>query len=788
MWGSQVLQRIAQQVRQAENALIRTEKILSMAAIETGQEYPDSLMDEAWRTLMLAQHHDSWIVPYNRLRKNRTWADEIARWTDNSCRLSEQALQCTETTSGNQLRVYNTLPEKRTEIISVKLPDEWIDKEIIVFDPAGKQVESLKQVNEKQADLICRVSVPAFGYTTLRLEEDKTQYSVSTVGITFPSQNECIMENDLYKITFDLSRGGIIKSLIAKKLDEKEFVDTHNTFAFNELRGYFYEKERFVSNNESPARATILEDNGLRKRLKIESKIDEHTCFQIITLNQSQERIDFSLQIDWKGNVGIGEYRQQEDWHDNRRAFYDDRFKLNVLFPLDLSTQTIYKDAPFDVCESQLENTFYNTWDSIKNNILLHWVDVLQGDGAYGLALLSDHTTTYSHGEDFPLGLTAQYSGKGLWGRDYNITQPLSMEYALIPHQGKWDDARIGTQSNAWNEKMFASFAQSQTMQEKSFLQFDKSGYELTSVTPDGDNHLLLRIFNQESDEQPLKIKLNFSDIKEEEISVAIPRFGITTVRIPAQAASVVSLNTSESGNQWLVLPEKEAKLQDVLATNYDCSGWVKAVVPGTVFVAYVEAGLEKDPNFGDNIYQVDKSKYDQNFWYRTEFETPRLNDNEHLWLNLEGINRKGEIYLNGTRLGLLDGFMQRGKFDITPLIHPTGKNVLVVLVYFVGNPVPNYAGPTYISSASWDWMPYVPGLLSGITDDVYLSTSGSVTLVDPWIRTSLAANEARIKLNVELKNNDWKEEKTGIIKGVIHPGNIEFSEKIKIPAVCIKK
>ncbi len=31
---------------------------------------------------MLAQHHDSWIVPYNGLNKFGTWADQIKRWTD----------------------------------------------------------------------------------------------------------------------------------------------------------------------------------------------------------------------------------------------------------------------------------------------------------------------------------------------------------------------------------------------------------------------------------------------------------------------------------------------------------------------------------------------------------------------------------------------------------------------------------------------------------------------------------------------------------------------------------
>lgn len=129
------------------------------------------------------------------------------------------------------------------------------------------------------------------------------------------------------------------------------------------------------------------------------------------------------MTVDWKKNIGIGEYKE-ERWRDNRRAYCDDRFKLSVLFPTDLHSPRVYKDAPFDVCESKLTDTFFGSWDQIKHNIILHWVDLAEQEGDYALALLSDHTTSYSYGEDYPLGLTAQYSGGGLWGPDYKITHP----------------------------------------------------------------------------------------------------------------------------------------------------------------------------------------------------------------------------------------------------------------------------------------------------------------------------------------------------------------------------
>ena len=196
----------------------------------------------------------------------------------------------------------------------------------------------------------------------------------------------------------------------------------------------------------------------------------------------------------------------------------------------------------------------------------------------------------------------------------------------------------------------------------------------------------------------------------------------VGSLLVSSLQAGPVYLHSGESIVSWKLKPEAEVgtNVPALLNAGYDTSSWVDAVVPGTAFTSYVTAGLEKDPNFGDNIHNVDRAKYDRSFWYRTEFNSPEVENGERVWLNFEGVNRKGEIFFNGTRLGLLDGFMHRGNFDITDLLSKNGKNVLAVLVHWVGTPVPNYASPTYMSCAGWDWMPYVPGLLTGITDDVY--------------------------------------------------------------------
>lgn len=249
---------------------------------------------------------------------------------------------------------------------------------------------------------------------------------------------------------------------------------------------------------------------------------------------------------------------------------------------------------------------------------------------------------------------------------------------------------------------------------------------------------------------------------------------------LPVQA-NPVYLHSDNPQLKWKLKPQSDADKDALLKNGYDATAWVDAVVPGTAFNSYVVAGLEKDPNFGDNIHQVDRSKYDRSFWYRTEFTVPADFNRELIWLNFNGVNRRADIYLNGQMLGTLDGFMHRGRFNVTGLVRKNASNVLAVLVHMPQTPLANQGSPTYLSSGGWDWMPYVPGLNSGITDKVYLSNTGVATLIDPWIRTELPINaRADVSVQLEVKNNAAKAEKA-LVKGTIMPGNITFTKEVNL-------
>ncbi|MDR3693408.1 glycoside hydrolase family 38 C-terminal domain-containing protein [Mucilaginibacter sp.] len=565
VWGSQITQKIAQQVRVAENMIISAEKMASLAKVYSGQAYPAASLDSAWRTLLLSQHHDCWIVPYNG-KPGATWADKVLEWTsytDNKCDSIIKSSSINQSDVNNEaatyVRVFNTVATKRHEIVSVALPAELANKQISVIDSKGEIIASqtFDDTSLVSKKVIFNAAVPSMGYNTYHLQTG-TKATFKGASVKKLADGRYEIETDLYAIKINPAKGGVIESLVAKKLNNKEFVDKANPRGFNELRGNFYKDGGFKSSEDHPASVQMVENGPLQIVIAIKGTIDSYPFTQYLTVNQGQQRIDLKVDIDWKGNPGIGvdtppgTYK----WQNPVKAFYDDRYKLLALFPLNLKGQKVYKNAPFDVIESRLSNTFFDSWDSIKNNVILNWVDVTDQQGKYGLALFTDHTTSYTHGADFPLGLDVQYSGMGLWGRDYKINGPTTISYSILPHAGKWDKAHVWTAGTVWAEQLIAtvsSLAPAQKSVSRSFITINKPGFEISSMTCHGDT-LLVRIFNAEGDASSRKIivdgkiakvqlvnlkgtpegdlRMEPAGDKKTLINVAMPRFGIRTLKL----------------------------------------------------------------------------------------------------------------------------------------------------------------------------------------------------------------------------------------------------------------
>jgi alpha-mannosidase len=506
MWGAQVLQRIAQAVRHSENNIIQAEKLAAMSAAWKGTTWPEHSFSDAWRTLLLSQHHDCWIVPYNG-RHGDTWADKVVSWTGSTNHIcdsiAQTAMQQLAGSGGEYVRVFNTTAVERDELVHY-------------------------------GDQLFRAKVPAMGYASYKLNALPL---VKGASVSKLNNGVYQIETDLYRIQLDPAKGGAITSWVAKQIGNKEFIESGKRL--NELHGNFYKNGGMQSSADKAAKVEVLENGPAEIKLAIKGSIAGNSFTQTLTVQESQPRVYIHLKIDWKDNPAIGEYYDEPKDTQVRKAYYDDRFKLLALFPVNLAAQKIVKNAPFDVTQSKLSNTFYNRWDSIKNNVLLNWVDVTDGKGDYGMALFSDHTTSYTHGENFPLGLTIQYSGNGIFYRNYTLDGPTEIHYALLPHKGTWEAAGLWAEANKWNEPLIVTPAAEDG--QRSLLQTER-GVEVSSITHDG-NALLVRLFNTAAKSPTVKVYLGFN------------AKSAATIELDGRPIKTLPIHTNKTGRSWVELP-----------------------------------------------------------------------------------------------------------------------------------------------------------------------------------------------------------------------------------------
>jgi hypothetical protein len=242
------------------------------------------------------------------------------------------------------------------------------------------------------------------------------------------------------------------------------------------------------------------------------------------------------------------------------------------------------------------------------------------------------------------------------------------------------------------------------------------------------------------------------------------------------------------------------ANEQSIFSANYNSNKWYNAVVPGTVLTTLVQQGVYPDPYIGLNNMAIPEDLCRKDWWYRISFSSPSEDVNKIAWLQLNGINYKADIWLNGKLIGTMKGAFVRGNFNVTGIIQKDKKNILAVHIYPPPNPgIPHEQsklagmgpnggqlaldGPTFISSEGWDWVPGIRDRNIGIWQDVQLHYTKAVTLSNPQVITDLPlpdTSSAEITIKVGVKNNSNLEQSI-LVKGAI--GNINVEKQVKLAA-----
>ncbi|KAI5326446.1 hypothetical protein L3X38_035520 [Prunus dulcis] len=241
---------------------------------------------------------------------------------------------------------------------------------------------------------------------------------------------------------------------------------------------------------------------------------------------------------------------------------------------------------------------------------------------------------------------------------------------------------------------------------------------------------------------------------------------------------AAIGKTTLDSG--WLAAMSTEVHLSGTQLTTTQLpsvgptSPWMEAVVPGTVLATLVKNKVVPDPFYGlenETIIDIaDSGREYYTFWFFTTFQC-KLSGTQHLDLNFRAINYSAEVYLNGHKKVLPKGMFRRHSLDVTDIVHPDGQNLLAVLVYPPDHPgsIPPDGGQggdheigkdvatQYVEG--WDWMCPIRDRNTGIWDEVSISVTGPVKVIDPHLVSSFYDNYKRAYLHAttELENKSTR-------------------------------
>jgi beta-mannosidase len=106
----------------------------------------------------------------------------------------------------------------------------------------------------------------------------------------------------------------------------------------------------------------------------------------------------------------------------------------------------------------------------------------------------------------------------------------------------------------------------------------------------------------------------------------------------------------------------------------------IPAKVPGNVELDLLAAGIIKDPETGNNIYELRKYEAYQ-WWYFKTFENPAFASGERVEIVFEGLDCIATVWINGHKAGSPENMLIRHRFDITGFLSARGENSVYVSI-----------------------------------------------------------------------------------------------------------
>ena len=267
---------------------------------------------------------------------------------------------------------------------------------------------------------------------------------------------------------------------------------------------------------------------------------------------------------------------------------------------------------------------------------------------------------------------------------------------------------------------------------------------------------------------------------------------------------------------QWKMIKAGDATDpgEKISLSNYATANWMPAIVPGTVLNSLVYNQKYPEPYYGINnkiesklIPDISETGRDfYTYWFRTDFTVPQSFKGKTVWLQLDGINYRAEVWVNGNLLSTMNGMFIQDYINVTDFVKVGEKNGLAIKVYPVD--VPGSAKPkswgaagefhnggngniglntTMLMTVGWDFT-FMDGIRdrnTGIWKNISLYATGRVALRHPFVKSELRKpdyDQARETVSVEIINPSTSNRVISCkVKGEIVGENITFEKTFRL-------
>ena len=550
--------------RRSEVLLMNAEKF-SLIASQFGDAYPQSRIQDLWEKVLFGQVHDN-IDGSAMEEVYRDAATDYADIKADGGKIVDSALstigkQVNTQGEGQAVLIFNPLAWERGGLVTLDSTYFAGLKHFTISDAAGRAVPYQIEADKGAAKAIFFADhVPGLGYkeyhVTASAEEPKFPTDLTVSGLT--------LANDKVEVVVDPVSGNL-KSL-KRKDGDRNFMRGDNPGAALEVwedkpanapagepawninLGVDHKLDRAESIN-------VVETGPIRAVVRVKKLFGDSSFVENIVLYSHADQVDFELNV---------------DWHEKYRF-------AKVAFPVNLSSAYATYEIPFGAIQRfdwtlktdpgvklQAPPRGWEPADRTKFEVAgQRWSDVSNQTGDYGVTLLNDSKYGFSYQDNTLRMSLIRGPRRGYpnmpdtWSdqSDEPFVGIHHIAYALVPHQGTWQNVDATRRGAEFNEPLLPRAEAShegQLAASYSVLNVTPSSVIVESVKKAEDsNEYIVRLY--EAADKPSTAVLDFArpprsaretDMLEWDKFVPSTAFAIkgTTVSIPVKPFEVKTI------------------------------------------------------------------------------------------------------------------------------------------------------------------------------------------------------------------------------------------------------